>query len=132
VTRTGGITAQETRDGRFLYHTRPGRGGLWRVVLDGPAARGEPELVIAELAGQDRRNWLLVGDRLLWVYRSGGSTLLAELDPATGKSSFITELPRFSGSGLGAEPGGQAIVYARTGEMGGDLMLIPGLQVEKP
>ena len=126
VTRGGGITAQESENGSYLYYTRPGRAGLWRVVLtDGVAASAaEAEIVISELAGQDRGNWLQRGDHILWVIRSGGRAILAELDLGTRRSSFITDLPGFSGSGLGVSPSGDAIVFARTGEMAGDLMLI--------
>jgi Tol biopolymer transport system component/DNA-binding winged helix-turn-helix (wHTH) protein len=131
ITREGGISGQESADGRLLYFTRPGRAGLWRLQLDGgiAAAAAVPELVIAELAGQDRHNWTLSGGRIYWVLRSAGSAILAEYDPATGRSSFLTEMPRFAGNGLGASPAGDAIIFARTGDMAGDLMLVPAPQV---
>jgi Tol biopolymer transport system component/DNA-binding winged helix-turn-helix (wHTH) protein len=129
VTLGGGVMAQESKDGSNLFFTRPGRSGLWRAPLTGgqmTPEKGEPELIIPELSGQDRRNWLLHGDHVLWVLRSGGSAILADYDPATGQSSFITDLPRFSGSGLGVSPRGDVFIYPRAGEMSGDLLLIKG------
>lgn len=128
VTRGGGITAREAADGGFLYFTRPGCAGLWRAPLvDGavPADAGDPQPFIAELAGQDRRNWLLGPQEILWVIRSGGVPILARRDLAGGPDAFITELSRWSGAGLGASPDGDAVIFPRTGDITGDLLLLP-------
>jgi len=128
VTIDGGIAAAETADGHFLYFTRPDRWGLWQVALDSDGRQvstAEAELVLPDLAVQDRRNWALHEGHILWVLRTGSGALLADFDPATGQSSFITELSRFSGTGFGISPDGRSVIYARTGEMAGDLMLIP-------
>ena len=69
VTRGGGITAQESPDGKSLYFTRPGWAGLWRMDLT--LAAGEAELIIPELAGQDRGNWLVHEEGIYWIIRSG-------------------------------------------------------------
>jgi hypothetical protein len=129
LTSTGGLTATESPSGQELYFTRPGRPGLWRVALDESA---QPELIIPGLSHQDRRNWRLVGEggtveRIAWVMRVQGSAFLMFHDLATGESSFLTELPGLAGAGLALAPGGDEIIYARTDNMAGDLMLFEGL-----
>jgi len=119
------LTAQESADGKFLYHTRPGLAGLWRLPLDQGLVPTDvqPELIIADLASLDRHNWLLQGQRIFWVLRSGKSALLAEHDLLSGETSFITDLPGFSASGLAVSRGADAFIFSRTGEMQGDLMI---------
>jgi len=129
LTTTGGLTASESPSGQMLYFTRPDRPGLWRMALNEST---EPELIIPDLSHQDRRNWRLVGagstvERIAWVMRAQGSAFLMFHDMATGESSFLTELPGFAGSGLALSPRGDEIIYARTDNMAGDLMLLEGL-----
>ncbi len=129
LTTTGGLTASESPSGQELYFTRPDRPGLWRVALNESA---KPELIIPDLSHRDRRNWRLVGDgstveRIAWVMRVQGSAFLMFHDMATGESSFLTELPGLAGSGLALAPGGDEIIYARTDNMAGDLMLFKNL-----
>ncbi len=129
LTTTGGLTATESPSGHELYFTRPGRPGLWHVALQGAKASAEPELIIPGLGHQDRRNWRLVGDGsavewIAWVMRVQGSAFLMFHDLATGESSFLTELPGLAGSGLALSPDGDEIIYPRTDNMAGDLMLL--------
>jgi hypothetical protein len=129
LTTTGGLTATESPSGQELYFTRPGRPGLWRMALQGENALTEPELVISDLSHQDGRNWRLVGEgnaveRIAWVMRVQGSAFLMFHDLATGESSFLTELPGLAGSGLALSPDGDEIIYPRTDNMAGDLMLL--------
>jgi len=124
LTTGGGLTAAESPQGNDLYFTRPGRAGLWRQALDSDPT-GEPELVIPDLAGQDRFNWVVLPDRILWVMRTGGGALLSSYDRDTGWSLPLTDLPGLAGSGLAISPDQQVILYARTTESAGDLMLIP-------
>ena len=131
-TATGGLSAAESPSGLELYFTRPGRPGLWRLSLDEEKASTEPELIIPDLMHQDRRNWRLVGDgdtvkHIAWVMRVQASAFLMIHDLAQGESSFLTELPGLAGSGLALSPEGDEIIYARTDNMAGDLMLVEGL-----
>ena len=131
LTTTGGLAAMESPSGQELYFTRPGRPGLWRTVLKGEKAAAEPELIIPELRHQDHRNWRLVGDgstveRIAWVMRVQDSAFLMFHHLATGESFFLSELPGLAGSGLALSPGGDEIIYARTDNMAGDLMLVEG------
>jgi hypothetical protein len=122
----------ESPGGRELYFTRPGRPGLWRRVLRGKKKAAEPELVIPDLMHQDRWNWRLVTkgntvQRIAWVMRVQDSVFLMLFDPAAGETSFLTELPGMAGPGLALSPAGDEIIYARTENMAGDLMLLEGV-----
>jgi len=44
-----------------------------------------------------------------------------------GESSFLTELPGLAGSGLALSPAADEIIFARTDNMVGDLMLVEGV-----
>jgi Tol biopolymer transport system component/DNA-binding winged helix-turn-helix (wHTH) protein len=132
LTSAGGLTAQESPTGKELFFTNPGRPGLWRLSLGGNNQALEPDLVIPDLLHQDRRNWRLVADgdrvdRIAWVMRVGNNAFLMFFDLAAGNSSFLTELPGLAGPGLALAPDGSEIVYARTENMAGDLMLLEGI-----
>jgi Tol biopolymer transport system component/DNA-binding winged helix-turn-helix (wHTH) protein len=131
LTPAGGLTAQESPAGDQLYFTVPGRPGLWMMGLDGEKSPKEPEIIIPDLLHQDRRNWRLMNEegavaRIAWVMRVQNNAFLMLYDPETGESSFLTELPGLAGPGLALAPDGNAIVYARTENMAGDLMLLEG------
>jgi len=55
------------------------------------------------------------------------SAFLMIKQPETEESSFVTELPGLAGSGLAISPTGDEIIFARTGPMAGDLMLVEGV-----
>ena len=122
----------ESPQGKELYFTRPGSPGLWRRSLIGKNTHREPELVIPDLMPQDRWNWRLVTagdtlDSIAWVMRVQDSAFLMVHQLETGESSFLAELPGLAGSGLAISPIGDEIIFARTDNMAGDLMLVEGV-----
>ena len=129
LTTGGGLTAAETKDGRFLYFTRPGRPGLWRREQTAGTADGDPELVVPDLNHRDRHNWRLLDrdgqpESLFWVERTAGGAFLLTMDLASRRTSFLTELPDLAGSGLAVSPAGEQILYPRTGPAAGDIMVL--------
>lgn len=131
LTSAGGLTAQESPTGTELFFTVPGRPGLWKQGLKLGNSVGKPELVIPDLLHQDRRNWRLVVEegrvaRVAWVMRVQNNAFMMFHDLETESSSFVTELPGLAGPGLALSPGGSDIIYARTDNMAGDLMLLEG------
>ncbi len=129
LTAKGGLTAEESSSGEELFFTRPGLPGLWRQQAGEPSA--EPELIISDLAHQDRRNWRYVRGsappgKIAWVMRVQDSAFLMFHDLGAGESSFLAELPGLVSAGLALSPGGDEVVFARTENMAGDLMLLEG------
>jgi len=125
ITRTGGLVAQEDTGGRILYFTRPDRAGLWRRQARG---RVTPELVLPAMLPGDQFNWRLLDNKIVWVFRAGGSALLYEYDLESGQSLLLAELPGFQGPGLAIAPSGNTFLYPKTGPAAGDLMLVEGWQ----
>ncbi|MBK8167514.1 MAG: PD40 domain-containing protein [bacterium] len=120
LTREGGLTAAEAADGLQLYHTRPGRPGLWRLSL---APGATPELLIPGLPAGERATWRLVSDAILWVLRTRGAAVLMRHDLATGVSLPLAELPGYAGGSLAVSDDGLLVLFAHAGEAGGDLMV---------
>ncbi len=137
VTTAGGTSGRLSPDGRRLFHTRPGEAGLWVVELEEGRATGQPTLILADLSVRDQACWALAagpapaegapevdGGQILWVRRSGNAAILARHDLATGETSYLTTLPGFAASELGVSPAGHTILFARTGSLTGDLMIV--------
>lgn len=125
LTSDGGMIAQESPDGAYLYFTRPVRPGLWRLPLgEGAEVSREPELILADLTQQDRFNWVVREDRIAWVVRYGNTAYLAWYDLASGRSVPMTALPGLAASGLAISPGLESILYTRAGRFTGDLLLV--------
>ena len=125
VTTAGGTFGRVASDGHTLFHTRSGLAGLWSLDLVQGRAVGEPQLVLPDLVVRDQTCWALLDEQILFVRRSGGAAILARRDRATGEISYLTALPEFAGSELGVSPDGLVILFARTGPLTGDLMIIP-------
>ena len=52
ITRQGGMEAEESADGRFVYYSKRGRSGIWRLPADD--AGGAPEEKVLDAGGQGR------------------------------------------------------------------------------
>jgi hypothetical protein len=103
--------------------------GLWRVPLEDGRPAGEPERMLEDLDPRDARHWRLVAGPegvtgVVHVARMGGEAFLALYELANETSSFLTDLPGLSDSGLAVSPAGDVILFARTENQAGDLMLI--------
>lgn len=131
VIANGAITALESEDGGILYFTRPDQSGLWSLSLgeNGQFVAGEtPLLILEDLTSQDRHNWTLRNGEIYWVFRTGGTAMLAMTDLETGRSNLLAELSGMTSNGLTVSPDGSTILYPRTGSMEGDLMVLEGLK----
>lgn len=129
LTRDGGLAAAESADGRTLFHTRPGRAGLWRLALTPGAA---PELLIPGLPAGERGAWRLAGDGIHWVLRTRGAAVLMRYDLAAGISRPLAELPGYGGGSLAVSADGSLVLFPHVGEAGGDLMLQAGFSGQSP
>ncbi len=129
VTQADVATAVETTDGKNLYFSRTSIPGLWVQPLKANgevSAFSRPELVVSDLATQDSRNWALENDQVFWVLRTSGMPMLAVTELNTGRTSLLTELIGLTAEGLTASAKAGSILYPRTGQMAGDLMVLSG------
>ena len=130
ITRHGGIEADDSPDGRYLYYAKRGTPGVWRLPLDGPGAAGEERVL--DIGGEGR-----------WVSRPGGILVLAgELgippairffDFATQHTSQVLALPAEwdfveYGGALAVSPDGQCAVVNIERIVESDLMLVEGFR----
>jgi len=124
VTRNGGIRAQASDDGRFVYyskHSVPRTSPIWRVPVGG----GDGKVVL------DRRpdfmNWDLWGESIVYVNPDDEKGPTIELFDLTDRS--VTEIaalgPRTRvGSGLSVSPDGRWILYVQKDMSSSDIMLV--------
>jgi len=124
VTRNGGIRAQASADGRFVYyskHSMPRTSPIWRAPVGG----GEGKVVL------DRRpdfmNWDLWGESIVYVNPDDEKGPTIELFDLTDR--LVTEIaalgPRTRvGPGLSVSPDGRWILYVQIDMSSSDIMLV--------
>lgn len=71
ITRNGGYTSHESRDGRWLYFSKTGREGIWRTsgskaIFDGRPNAWE-ELVIGPPYRPQTEGWTLTADEIVFI-----------------------------------------------------------------
>jgi len=116
ITRDGGATSRETRDGQFLYFVKGQIPGIWRM----PAAGGAETRI---LEADPFSSWDIVGDQL---YFHDGPRIRS-LDLSTGKVTDITGTdPRTMGGagGFSVTPDGKWLLYARRDQAASDILLL--------
>lgn len=87
LTRAGGEYGQVV--GPWLYHSRHGMAGLWRL-RPGDAA---PQAVVPDLAVDDWGNWRIVGSMLYYVARTPQYDQVRSRDLDSGAERVILSLP---------------------------------------
>ncbi|MGH6754681.1 MAG: hypothetical protein ACREDP_21205, partial [Bradyrhizobium sp.] len=77
--------------GEWLYHTRPGQPGLWRLRIGSGAA---PERVLEDLGQDDWGNWRIGGDTLYYVARTATHDRLMRRPLRGGAETQVLQMPR--------------------------------------
>jgi serine/threonine protein kinase len=68
VTRNGGTSSRESRDGQWLYFWKSGREGVWRMALNSADKSAPPEeLVIGQPYHPNQESWTLAGDEIVFT-----------------------------------------------------------------
>jgi len=135
VTKSGGLFSTESEDGRFLYYSKLGVPGIWRMPLSG----GEETHVL----GQPYREFTMLsgGAFIAWwdwaLARNGiyflniGSYYNATIeffDFATHKITPIWTLTKSPGFGLSLSADGRSILYVQNEVQQSSIMLIKNFQ----
>jgi Tol biopolymer transport system component len=110
LTEEGGLAAQESTDGQWLYFVRPDRKGLWQRST---APGGDDQFLVGDLAPVDWRNFLVAGDAVWFISRPAGDPTLARYVFAKGRvepGPLVVGL--LADSGLALLPSGRDVVLA--------------------
>jgi Tol biopolymer transport system component/DNA-binding winged helix-turn-helix (wHTH) protein len=88
ITRSGGMEAEESADGRYVYYAKRGVAGLFRMAL---AAPGGPEEKVLDFGGEGR--WHLGARGIFTLDLGSGPPTIRFHDLGRGTSSKVLELP---------------------------------------
>ncbi len=118
LTQAGGIAAQESHDGRWLYFSRGGE--IWRM----PTGGGPEERVATGLVGVTN---LVVGRTHLYFTAAGRSrsdTRIDAVDLRTGMQTTVAALGKPAGGGLALSPDERTLLVPLVDAEGSDLMVV--------
>ena len=132
VTKTGGFESRESKDGKWLYFSRPPsslvggseKSGIWRIPVEG----GAETLVLDKITD---RFWTLADPQLYFIDMQAKPNTVNRLDLASGMISRLgeTEKVPFSGQcGLSVSPDGERIIYPQLDEQSSRIMLVENLR----
>jgi Tol biopolymer transport system component/DNA-binding winged helix-turn-helix (wHTH) protein len=127
VTNNGGVFAAESADGRFLYFSKYGVPGVWKMPMNG----GDEARVLDQPAGDDWWNWSLTRDGIYFFVPPKGEIkpAIKFLDFATGKTTLVAvEDTPVPSSGLAVSPDGKSILYTRLVPDTSRIMLMKNFQ----
>ncbi len=137
ITKTGGLAAVESADGRFLYYSKYETEGVWRMPLNG----GQEIRVLDQPSGRAWYNWGLARNGIYFLNPGDGLSLDRKADRilkntelpkttvdffefATHKTSHISTLDKPTGQGLAVAPDGRSLLYVQTEFEESSIMLL--------
>jgi Tol biopolymer transport system component len=121
ITDGGGLAAQESSDGQWLYFVRPDRKGLWQRST---VAGGDDQFLAGELSPIDWRNMEVARDAVWFVGRPAGDATLYRYVFAKGRVEtgpiLVGLMPD---SGLALLPSGKEVVVSEEADAQVDIDL---------
>ena len=121
LTKHGGISPQESFDGRYLYYAKFERGGVWRMPLQG----GEETEVLSGLEGESWPNWALGSEGIYFLkFRKFPEAAIEFQDLRTGKTSVVWTLDKKLGWGMSLSADGKSVVYVQDQFEESNLMMV--------
>jgi Tol biopolymer transport system component len=110
LTNEGGMAAEESADGQWLYFVRADRKGLWQRSS---APGGDDLFLVGDLSPLDWQNLAVGRDAVWFVTRPAGDPVLARYVFAKGRVEAGALVPGLlNDSGLTLLPSGQQVVVA--------------------
>jgi Tol biopolymer transport system component/DNA-binding winged helix-turn-helix (wHTH) protein len=121
LTKYGGISPEESFDGRSLYYSKYEQNGVWRMSLPD----GEEREVLSDIGPGDWPNWALTSDGIYFLkFGTFPHAGLAFFDFADGKTHVVWPLEKKLGWGLGLSSDGKSLVYIQNQFAESNLMLV--------
>jgi Tol biopolymer transport system component len=132
ITRTGGFTAFESPDGRYVYFSKgPASDGLWRVPVGG----GAEKPVLPNLSRRMWGNWVVVEKGIYFIdyddpedVRSAWLRYYSLESRTSKKISKLANPPAAWDNGLAVSPDGKTVLYSQVDRYGYDIMLLPNFR----
>ena len=135
VTENGGLFAAESVDARFLYYSKFGVPGIWKMPLPG----GEEIHILDQPWGNF--DWAIVRNGIYFLYETSavagvdfadpavttpppGKSNIGFLEFATGKTILISSLDKPAWFGLAVSPDGRSIVFDQNDFSESTIMLV--------
>ncbi len=121
LTKNGGISPEESPDGRYLYYVKYEQGGLWRMPMEG----GEESKIVDDFSGGSWPDWALRPNGIYFLkYGKFPQVSIALFEFGTGKTIPIWSLEKEPGWGLSMSSDGKSIVYVQNEFSESNLMLV--------
>jgi Tol biopolymer transport system component/DNA-binding winged helix-turn-helix (wHTH) protein len=121
LTKHGGISPQESPDGRYLYYCKYEQGGLWRMPLEG----SDETEVLKDVGGGGWPDWALSSDGIYFLkFGKFTDVSIRFLEFATAKTYRLWTLQKEPGWGLSLSSDGKSIVYIQDEFAESNLMLV--------
>ncbi|MBV9081440.1 MAG: hypothetical protein JOZ62_02090, partial [Acidobacteriaceae bacterium] len=122
ITRNGGWVPLESPDGQYLFYSKPGPSGVWRIGLSG----GQEEKVVPDIADVYHSAFAVTKKGIYFIQPgdSGIEQKLRFLNLATGRTTNLAIIRKPIGAGLAVSPDERLLLYTQKDREGSDLMLV--------
>ena len=124
ITKKGGASSRESRDGQYLYYTKGDEPGIWRVAVSG----GEETPVIEEFPNYLAGYWDLVDDGIYFVDdKTSPYPTIRFFDFADRRKTSVATLAGPAvpwAGGLTVSPDRRSIVYTQSTYTRSEIMLV--------
>jgi len=109
VTSNGGVSAIESVDRRFLYYSKWGAPGVWRMLIEG----GPESRILDQPDGTDWYNWGVTSRGVYFIDSHAKPATIKFFEFATGKQFPVFVPPRQPSVGLAVSQSGDYILYSQ-------------------
>ena len=112
VTRSGGRSAREDGEGRWLYVVRPDRPGLWRLPAREEEGEDGLEVVMPDFPlSPGYENWFLQGQKFYSLVPGEGAPLALSVDLVTGAVDSLAAVPGIASPSLTVSPDERFLLF---------------------
>jgi Tol biopolymer transport system component len=110
ITKTGGIAAAESLDGKFLYYSKYEDTGIWRMPIQG----GPEQRVLEQPDGTQWFNWGLAKSGIYFLNSGSAKATIDFYDFASKKTNHVWSLTKPWGWGLAVSPDSESLLLVQS------------------